>query len=211
MDKQRGPNKAGPKDTVCAPLRHPLRARILEVANVREISPIRFVDEGLAPEGFEFHSHGNAVSHVAYHFRELEKAGCIEIVDRRQRRGATEHIYRGRQALIFTDEEFETMPLAQRAMLSRLSMQGLIARADSAVRAGTFDARTDRHLSWTALVLDEQGWARMTAEMEALYFRLQQIQEDARERIAGSDCEVISATCGMLGFPSPPPPLPPGS
>jgi hypothetical protein len=209
MANQRSPIKEGSKETVCGPLKHPLRARILEVVNVREISPIQFVNEGLEPEGFVFKSHENAVSHVAYHFRVLEEIGCIELIDRRQRRGATEHIYRGLRPLFFSEEDFEEMPLEQRDMLSRVSMQGLIARADSAIRAGTFDARTDRHLTWTPLMLDERGWKEMLADMETLFHRVNQIQEDARERIASSDCEVIPATCAMLAFPSPPPPLPP--
>ncbi len=198
--------QTGPQESVCGPIRHPMRARILEITAEREISPIQFVNEGLQPEGFAFSSHQAAVSFVSYHFRERAKAGCIRVVDRRQRRGATEHIYRGGESLYFTDEEFEEMPLQDRQTLTRVSLQTVFARADSAIRSGTFDARTDRHLTWTPLTLDEQGWGELTDGMEALFYRVQAIQEAARERIASSDCEVMAATCAMLGFPSPPPP-----
>lgn len=206
--EQAGPIKKGPKQSICGPLKHPLRARIVEVANEREISPIQFVNERLWPDGIVFKSHENAVSHVSYHFRELEKADCIRVVDKRQRRGATEHIYRGCEMLFFTDEEFGEMPLEERQDLSRVSLQGLVARAESAIRAGTFDARTDRHLTWVPLTLDNLGWDELTDGMLSFFQRVQQIQENARERIASSDCEVIQATCAMLGFESPPPPLP---
>lgn len=204
--ERRGPIKEGPTETVCAPLKHPLRARIVEIANEREISPIQFVNEGLEPEGIRFKSHENAVSNVSHHFRELEKAGCIRVIDTRQRRGATEHIYRGSAALFFSDLEFEDMPLGQREGLTRVSLQSLVARADSAIRAGTFDARTDRHLTWIPLTLDGLGWEELTTDMAALFERVQRIQDAARERIASSDCEIIPATCAMLGFESPPPP-----
>jgi hypothetical protein len=197
--------KSGYGETTCAPLRHPLRVRILEVANCRDISPIQFVNEGLQPEGVEFKSQQNALSHVAYHFRELEKAGCIKQVDAHQRRGATEHVYRGTSTLYFSDEEFEKLSHEERRTLSRTSFQGLMARADSAMQANTFDARTDRWLAWVPLELDARGWAELTTAMAACFAEVQQIRQDARERLAGSDEGVIPATFGMVGFESPAP------
>jgi hypothetical protein len=157
-----------------------------------------------------FKSRPHALSHVAYHFRALQKAGCIEVVRTVQRRGATEHIYRGSTTLVFTSEEFAGLPLEQRRILSRTSFQGLLARADGAMQAATFDARTDRHLVWMPMELDERGWAEFTTALDACFAEVQRIHEDARDRLAGSGERVIPATYGMLGFPSPPPPpLPP--
>lgn len=99
---------------MCAPLGHPLRVRILQVANERDISPSGFVDEGLQPKGISFESRSHGLSHVSYHFRELEKAGCIEVVQTMQRRGATEHIYRGCARVEFTTEEFSQLPKQHR-------------------------------------------------------------------------------------------------
>jgi hypothetical protein len=180
--------------------------RILEVANTRDISPVAFVDEQLEPNGVAFKSRQHALSHVSYHFRELEKAGCIEVVRTVQRRGATEHIYRGIATVRFTSEEFAEMPIGQRRVFSRTSFQGLIARTDGAMRAGTFDARTDRHLVWMPMELDERAWDEYTAELDACFAKVQRIHEDARDRLAASGDQVIPATYGMLGFESPPPP-----
>jgi len=207
--KGRGSKKNGYGETTCAPLRHPLRVRILEVANCRDISPIQFVNEGLQPEGVEFKSQQNALSHVAYHFRELDKAGCIKQIDSHQRRGATEHVYRGTSTLYFSDEEFEQLSDEERRTLSRTSFQGLIARADSAMQADTFDARTDRWLAWVPLELDARGWSELTAAMAACFAEVQQIRKDSAERLARSDGEAIPATFGMVGFESPPPPAAP--
>jgi hypothetical protein len=196
-------------ETACAPLRHPLRVRILEVANTREISPVAFVDEQLQPEGMRFKSRPHALSHVSYHFRELESAGCIEVVRTVQRRGAIEHIYRGTIGVVFTTEEFAELPLQQRRILSRTAFQGLIARGDGAMRAGTFDARTDRHLVWMPMELDERAWTEFTTVLDSCFAEVQRIHNDARNRLAGSGDRVIPATYGMFGFESPPPPLPP--
>jgi hypothetical protein len=195
----------------CGPLKHPMRVRILEIANTREISPATFVDEGLEPAGFWFPSRPAALSDVAYHFRVLEQAGCIEVVRTRQRRGAIEHIYRGTAAVEFTSEEFAGLSAEQRELFSRTSLQALIARADSAMRTGTFDRRTDRHLVWTAIELDERGWDEFAETLDGCFEEVKRIHADSKDRLAGSGEEVITATYGMLGFPSPTPPPIPGA
>jgi hypothetical protein len=180
--------------------------RILEVANTRDISPVQFVDEQLEPNGVRFNGRQHALSHVSYHFRELEKAGCIEIVRRIQRRGATEHVYRGTVTVYFTDEEFAKLPLEQRKTLSRTSFQGLIARTDGAMRAGTFDGRTDRWLVWIPMELDERAWDEFTTAMTAMWAEVEQIRAGAKERLAETGRRAVPATFGMLGYESPPPP-----
>lgn len=190
--------------TSCAPLGHPLRIRILEVCNEREISPIQFVNEQMWPPGIRFRDPQHALTHVSYHFRELDKARCIEVVDTNQRRGATEHIYRGTATVFFTDEEFAAMPQKQRHLLSKTTLQGLIARADGAMRADTFDSRADRHLTWLPMELDAQGWKAMMVRMEACFYDVEQIRVDAKARLEESGEEPIPATYGMVGFESPP-------
>ncbi|MDQ3724580.1 MAG: hypothetical protein M3335_01605 [Actinomycetota bacterium] len=197
-------------ETICAVLRHPLRVRILEVLNEGPRSPSQFVEDGLVPKE-QFENYHQALSLASYHFRELEKEGCLEVVESIPRRGALEHIYRGKAKIFFTDAEFEKLPPGKRRQLSRISMQGLVARADRAIREDTFDARTDRHLTWMAMHLDERGWDEVISVLAATFGELTQIRQDAGDRIAASGEKVIPVTVGMLGFESPPPPpLPEG-
>lgn len=183
-----------------------MRVRILELVNEHPLSPVQFINAGFAP-GFE--TKRQALSYVSYHFRELEKAKCIEVIELNPRRGATEHVYGGKARVYFTDEEFERMPLEERAQLSRTSFQGLVARTDGAMRSGTFDARTDRHLTWRAMSLDERGWKEMLGRMEQCFKDCEQIRQDAEDRLAGSGEKVVPTTMAMLAFESPPfPPLP---
>lgn len=191
-------------DTTCSPLGHPLRVRILEVVNEHPMSPVQFVNEGLAPN---YKTKQHALSQVSYHFRALEKAGCIELAEINQRRGASEHVYRGRSRVLFTDEEFEQMSPEERKQLSRTSMQGLLARTDGAISSGTFDARSDRHLSWVAMELDERGWKELMTALGGCYGEIERIRQDARDRLAGSGGEVIPTTAALLGFESPPRPM----
>lgn len=190
-------------DTTCSPLAHPLRVRILEVVNEHPMSPVQFVNLGFAPE---YDSKQQALSYASYHFRALDRAGCIEIVETKQRRGATEHIYGGLSRVFFSDAEFERMPIAQRTQLSRTSFQGLVARTDGAMRTGTFDARTERHLTWRAMELDERGWGEVLARLASCFEDVEKIREDTAGRLAVSGEKVVPATVAMLGFESPPRP-----
>jgi hypothetical protein len=192
-------------ETICAVLKHPLRVRILEVLNEGPRSPSQFVEEGLIPKE-HFTTYQQALSLASYHFRELEKEGCLEVIESIPRRGAVEHVYRGLARVFFDDAEFEATAAEDRRELSRISLQGLIARADRAVWEETFDARADRHLTWMPMQLDERGWEDMIAALASAFGELSQIRHDARDRLAASGEKVVAATVGMLGFESPPPP-----
>lgn len=98
------------------------------------------------------------------------------------------------------------MELGRRERLSRISFQGLVARADGAMRAGTFDARTDRYLVWMPMQLDERGWDELSASLSGCFGEVEQIRHDAKDRLAASGEASIPVTFGVLGFESPPPP-----
>lgn len=192
-------------ETIGNALKHPLRVRILEVLNEGPRSPSQFVEEGLIPKD-SYSTYQQALSLASYHFRELQKEGCLEVIESIPRRGAIEHVYRGLARVFIDDAEFEQMDPPDRRQLSRISLQGMVARADRAIAEGTFDARADRHLTWLPMQLDERAWEEVIATLAATFAQLTVIREDARDRLAASGEAVIPATVAMLGFESPPPP-----
>jgi hypothetical protein len=193
-----------PEEALSQPISHPVRVRILEVVNEREMSPSEFVNSGLVPteiaKGRDFN---NQLSMVAYHFRGLLKAGCLEIVGERPVRGAVEHIYRGKAIAYFTDAQWAAIPLDQRAAISRTVYQGLVARVESAMHTETFDSQIDRTLAWTPLLLDERGWAELHTALAACFGEVEQIKVDARKRVEKSGEPGMPATFAILGFESP--------
>jgi DNA-binding transcriptional ArsR family regulator len=202
------PTKAKDKDdiepSICQALKHPIRARILEIVNEMPISPSKFVRQGLVPDEF-FENYNQAVSLVSYHFDQLAEEGCVEIVERVPVRGVYEKVYRGVSRVFFSDDEFEALPFDDRKGLSKTSFQGVVARTDGAIRSGTFDARTDRHLTWRAFQCDEQGWADMTAILADAFYKLEDARKATRERLDAQDDDAgFPATFAMLGFESPP-------
>ena len=184
------------RSTAAAVLAHPLRVRILALLNERDLSPVEFCREGFAPPDMD-------VSHVAYHFRELAEYGCLTMIEENKRRGSIEHVYRGIGRAYFSDMDWASLGPEERLKISKAVIQGLFARADEAIMASTFEAREDRHLSWIALKLDEQGWKEMVTTLTAAFGEVEQIRNDAERRLADSGEQPITSTCGILGFPSP--------
>ncbi|MBS1891263.1 MAG: helix-turn-helix transcriptional regulator [Actinobacteria bacterium] len=184
------------RSTAATVLAHPLRIRILEILNQRDMSPAEFCRDGFAPQGME-------VSGVAYHFHELAQYGALAVVEPDQRGGSIEHVYRGVGRAYFTDLQWSELDHDERARLSKTVVQGLLARIEGALSADTFDSRVNRHLTWTAMRLDEQGWSEMTTALKATFGELEQIRADAEARLDRDGEQGIPSTCGLLGFQSP--------
>ncbi|MGN6254107.1 MAG: hypothetical protein ACTHK6_09575 [Solirubrobacterales bacterium] len=160
---------------------------------------MQFVKRGLAPE---LDDPKIALSQASYHFRILEEADCIAILRTVQKRGANEHIYRGK-ARQYLGEEFEQLTLKERSVRSRTIYQGLAARMEWSMAEGTCDRRPDRRLSWLGAKLDEQGWALTVAALSSCEEKLKRICSDAGERLGKSEEKPIWVTVGLLGIESP--------
>jgi hypothetical protein len=195
------------KATVAEAVRHPIRVRILEVLNERDMSPTDFVDQGYADF---FFGQRPSVSHVAYHFRELAQFGCLEPVAWRRARGAVGTTYRGVARDEFIGEEWTRLTAAEQRAISRAVAQGLIARIDGAMTAETFNSRDNRHLSWFAMELDEHGWEEAGTLLADTFAAIVRIQSEAEERLRESAERGVTATAGLLFFESPRLPTPGG-
>jgi hypothetical protein len=186
-------------------LSHPLRVRMLEIANEVDVSAVSFVRGGYAKGLLDHLEEGVAVSQVAYHFRKLLKTGCVEVVEHHYRRGAVENVYRGVARARFTAEEWKSLDKKQREKISGVVFQALMARAESAMLEGTFDARDDRWLAWVQLALDEQGWEEICELCTRMMDEVERVREAAEERL-GRATEPVATnpfTWGMLSFESP--------
>jgi hypothetical protein len=183
------------RSTTAEVLGQPLRMRIVEVLNHRDMSPEEFCRAGLAPADVD-------AEEIAAHFHELTVHGWLELVDYDPRRGPAERVHSGCRRAFFGEAQWSELDRAERESLSRTTVQGLMARVDGALRDATFDARTNRHLTWIAMRLDEQGWSEMTTALDATFGEIEQIRGDAEARLARRGEEGIDSTCGILGFPS---------
>ena len=184
------------RTTSATVLAHPVRVRILEILNARDMSRVEFCRSGYSPADMD-------LSHVAYHFRELAEYGCLAVVEENKRRGSIEHVYRGVGRAFFSDAQWARVDPEEKVRISKTIFQGLLARVEGAMMAGTFDSLEDRHLSWIAMHLDDQGWREMSTALGAAYGELEQIRVESEARLEATGEPGIPSTCAILGFPSP--------
>jgi len=186
--------KDGVEQIVAKAFAHPLRVQILIILNERVASP------NLLSQELE-----QSLNLVAYHVRVLEKYDCIELVDTKQRRGATEHFYRATRRQFLSDSEWARMPESLRPGLSGAMLKSVFDDIEEAMSSGTLDEIEDRHLSRTPMVVDQRGWDETATLLRETLDQLLVIQADASERIAKGDEPGILAKVQMLHFKSPDP------
>jgi hypothetical protein len=207
--KEGGPVSAA-KTTASDALRHPIRVRILEALNTREVmSPVEFLRSGMMrglPGLKGKVTRAQQMSHASYHFRQLAKAGQIEVDSTRPVRGSEEHFYRAKSRAYFTDAEWREMDKWERAPISKTMLTGFMAQAEGAMLSDTFDSRTDRWLAWIPFKVDQRAWDEMNAAASACYAEIEQIRHDAARRMQSSEGAeaAIPATFGIFTFESPP-------
>jgi hypothetical protein len=136
--------------------------------------------------------------------RVLEKYDCIELVETKQRRGATEHFYRATRRHFLSDNQWGGMPKQLRPGLSGAILKAVWDDVDEAVDKGTFDD-DDVHLSRTPMVLDRAGWKEVVSLLNETLDRVLSIQATASERLAQSKEESILSKVEMMHFRSPQP------
>ena len=172
---------------------HPHRLHALKILNERTASPIQ-----LAPMV------GTTVGRIAYHVRELERLDCIELVETRPVRGATEHFYRATARAFFSEEDWAELPLSVRHSLSGVMMTEIWGCIGNAMTAGTFDSRDDRHVSWTPMVVDEDGWGELRDILADTLDEVIEVQAKSAARIAKNGGSGTRVGAAMTLFEMPP-------
>jgi DNA-binding transcriptional ArsR family regulator len=176
-------------------LSHPLRMRILTRLNEGVASPNEMAKE------FE-----ESLPLVSYHVRILRELDCIELVRTTPRRGAIEHHYRALTRPFLDLDDWEQLPPSARKAVSNTVLTKALGDVRDAVATGTFDDRTDRHLSYAPLLLDEQGWTALVDRMaELLEWAIEeQAASSGRRQDGESGGPEVRARLTMLGYSAPP-------
>jgi DNA-binding transcriptional ArsR family regulator len=173
-------------------LSHPMRARILMILNERVASPNEIAE-----------TIGERLPNVSYHVRALQDLECIELVSTAQRRGAIEHYYRAVVRPFFSDRDWKRLPRSGRQAISDSILRILWDEVSTAIQGGTFEARSDRHLSHSRVALDDEGWAEMTKLLAGALDEAEKIASRSEERLTKSDHQPIHAAVAMMQFELP--------
>jgi hypothetical protein len=168
--------------------------QILTAANLRRVS---------APQ---FHAEfGGDRDAIRRRFKKLEEFCWLTMVGEKTggaRRGGAEKFYRATGPALRNSRALEA-PDSITEQSSWKAFEEIAELAKEAMRAGTFDARADRYCTWSLLALDEEGWKKVTAAIEALLTLLHEEQENAIARLKMSGEEPILMTVALAAFESP--------
>jgi DNA-binding transcriptional ArsR family regulator len=175
-------------------LSHPVRAECLTALAERVASP-RQLAEALNED----------LSNVSYHVRVLSELGLIDLVKEEPVRGAVAHFYKAVERPLVSASDWEKMPPEVQQAFSMHSWDALIKAATEAIRKGTFDNRPDRHLTRTTLLLDSEGFSRLSKAMDELLELIFEEQAASAERRNKTGEEPIRATAATVLFAMPEP------
>jgi hypothetical protein len=182
----------GVEQVVAKAFAHPLRVQILIILNEKVASPNMLAQQL-----------DQSLNLVAYHVRVLEKYDCIELVDTKQRRGATEHFYRAIRRQFLSDDQWSRMPANLRPGMAGAVLKSVFDDIESASKAGTLDEVDDMHISRTPVVLDKQGWSDVSDTLKGALERILEIQAETSERLAQSGETGVLAKVNLMHFKSP--------
>ncbi|HET9161868.1 MAG TPA: winged helix-turn-helix domain-containing protein [Solirubrobacterales bacterium] len=170
--------------------------KIVAEANRREISaPLFHAECG-----------GESLEGIRRRFKKAESAGWLKQVNQKtggRRRSAVELFYRATGPAVDDGGPWRTPPGSTATSAEWNAFEELTKEVIAAIAAGTLEARTDDHLSWSALRLDEQGWLKVTGEIETARKLIRKEQEAAAARLARSGEDPIVTTIALAAFESP--------
>jgi DNA-binding transcriptional ArsR family regulator len=182
---------------------HPLRAKIWtvlaeEVASPNELSR-RFREE---------------IANVSYHVKVLRENDVIELVNRRQVRGAVEHFYRATQRPLSDEADTASRSLENRNGFADHVLRTFFADAVLSLGDGIFGERPDHCVARVPLLADEEGWRKLALMYDELIHRTLEIQAESTERLAPDDPRIkVTAFAALFErtFPSKDSPPRPGN
>jgi DNA-binding transcriptional ArsR family regulator len=175
-------------------LSHPVRVECLTLLTKRVASP-RQLSEIL----------NHDLSNISYHVRTLEDLGLIELVKEEPVRGAVAHFYKAVERPLITEGEWDQLAPEVRKAITEYGWDLLIKDAATSIEKGAFDSRRDVQLSRTNLLLDSEGFARLSGLMEELLDAILSEQAASAERRNKSGEKPIHAIAATALFPMPDP------
>jgi len=175
----------------------PVRQRIVTELYQREMSPTQFQEE----------FGGGSVSRVAQHFERLRETGWLRQMWTEgpggKRRGGIETIYRATELAICDRPTWAVLPHSIRVAFSWNTFKEIADQVRGALEGPAFQARPDRRLTGTQLLLDREGWTRVADAVAREFAAQYEEQEDARRRADRTGEELVRIGSLLLAFELP--------
>ncbi len=138
--------------------------------------------------------------HTDYHMKKLKQHECVEVVDRVKARGFEKTIYRAKVKVDFPEEVWEQLPGSVKKLVVAAVFFTSSSDAQTALISGSFEKRPDSHASWSNLRLDEQGFQTLSKRIDELLAEAEQIQSDAKDRLAAQETSGVTVSLNLSSF-----------
>jgi len=144
-------------------------------------------------------------------FDKIEPAGWLVPVGYKtggKRRGGAEKFYRATGPAICDEDDrgpWAKVPGSLAESEDWKTLMWLSEKVKRAALAGTLNRRDDMWMAWSDLNLDQEGWERIVASLEALHAFIRAEHEAAKARLkrSGEHPIVVVITLGALEMPKP--------
>lgn len=167
------------------------RQQILWIFNERAASPSEI--------SLELNETLNKVCH---HVNVLKEAKCIELAFTRTNGNRVQHFYKATSRAFLEGTEWPKVPESLKEGLRATLLRNVLDDAIQAVVEGTYDSQEGSHMSWTPMILDEQGLKELIPVLERALLEAIAVQDSTKKRLASSGAMGLSYTVSILGYPS---------
>ncbi len=172
-------------------LSHPTRQLILEILTRGPSSPVRITRQ----------MEDVSLNLVSHHMKVLRELGCIELVDTKKKRGATEHVYRATQVHMFSAEEWAAVERSQRPPITTNILRLISEDTSRALAEGKMDEVTDNHVSRSLLELDQEGWGEVVEALRQALDAILEANVNSAQRAQESGEELQPSRVMIMQFP----------
>src|SRR4029077_7770220 len=122
------------------------RQQILWIFNERAASPSEVAVEL-----------GETLNKVCHHIKVLKDAKCIELAFTRIVGNRVQHFYKANSRAFLEGTESPKIPESLKEGLRATLLRNVLDDAIQAVVEGTYDSCEGSHMSWTPMIVDDQG------------------------------------------------------
>lgn len=180
---------------LAAAMSHPTRVHAMSILLERTASPRQVAAEI-----------GERLNNVTYHFNQLRKLGCIELVRTERVRGGRvlEHFYRATRRVYFDQAAWEVLDEKERLDLTAITLRMISQDISTAMAAGSLFGDDNAHFVRSPMVVDREGWSEITGVIGRALDELFEVEARVAERTAGGASADIHTKVELMQFRSPP-------
>lgn len=193
MDDSESRSAASMKRALVKAMSHPSRARLLNEITDRPGHSAQELAGRL----------GQPVRTIRHQLSELRKAGLIEPVEKKTRRGVLELFYRTIVPPLIEEDQFAELSPAEKLRTTTEILKHSYEAASLALASGTFDARVDRGLVNVQAEVDSQGWQEIVDAHARAFEAVERVKAESAVRLRSSEEEPIRVASTLMWFELP--------